>query len=704
MFRSEEMTHFSLYLPADTAKACVAEMGTLSLIHFRNINNSKSFEKTFAQDIKQVEEVLRKIRWMEKHLDVQIEDSDFTNLKISEVESKVNDVEQRMLALVQSRDTMESQMISKTQHIHVIEHFGQLTSNERYSMISSNESDVGTKVIAGVISREKMSALERILWKTLRGNLYMSTADIDITTEKEIQHKCVFVFYAHGSIMEAKISKICASLGSQLYNIELESSKRYVQLEQLNSQLKDIQQVLATAKQSLMTETSRLAGQLPQWKTSVLMELKIYETLNQMNTDGKSFIAEGWCPTISLNSIQRVLRSVSEQNGSSVTPILTEQPTTLEPPTFHKTNKFTKCFQEIIDAYGMAKYQEVNPGLFTIISFPFLFAVMFGDFGHGIIGTCLAAYLIYKEKQLAPMARKSEMFNMLFAGRYIMLLMFLFSIFTGLIYNDAFSKTVYFSESKFFSESVDGDHKILPRIDYYYPFGIDHLWNMSENKLLFLNSYKMKMSVIMGVTHMSLGIFLTIFNYIHFKHASAIILEFVPQIIFLHSIFGYLVIMIFAKWNTQWLDQDGNLLGEPPALLNMLIFMFLSPGNLDGKPFYDGQAVVQTILVLVALICVPWMLLGKPYMMRREHNKRIGEGYGVVPSRSNSIDADSPVSPKLEKLETQPIEDHEQGEKFDFSEVMIQQVIHTIEFCLGAVSNTASYLRLWALSLAHART
>jgi V-type H+-transporting ATPase subunit a len=70
------------------------------------------------------------------------------------------------------------------------------------------------------------------------------------------------------------------------------------------------------------------------------------------------------------------------------------------PPTFNRTNKFTEGYQALMDSYGVGKYQEVNPGLFAVITFPFLFAVMFGDIGHGFIVAMSALFMIIFEKRM----------------------------------------------------------------------------------------------------------------------------------------------------------------------------------------------------------------------------------------------------------------------------------------------------------------
>ena len=51
--------------------------------------------------------------------------------------------------------------------------------------------------------------------------------------------------------------------------------------------------------------------------------------------------------------------------------------------------------QEFVDTYGVPRYKEANPALFTAASFPFLYGIMYGDIGHGTVIFFLGLYLIF---------------------------------------------------------------------------------------------------------------------------------------------------------------------------------------------------------------------------------------------------------------------------------------------------------------------
>ena len=366
--------------------------------------------------------------------------------------------------------------------------------------------------VAGVIPRERIAAFERILWRTLRGNLYMNQSEIpepiiDPTNNAET-YKNVFVIFAHGKDIIAKIRKISESLGADLYSVDENSDLRQDQIHEVNTRLGDLSNVLRNTEQTLNAELTMIARSLAAWLVIVKKEKGVYHTLNRCSYDQarKTLIAEAWCPTNSLGLIKSTLQDVNDRAGLSVPTIVNQIRTSKTPPTYNKTNRFTACFQMIIDAYGTAKYTEVNPGLPTIVTFPFLFAVMFGDFGHGFIMFAAALGMIYFERALSK-GKLNELIQMAFTGRYIALMMGLYSMYTGLIYNDAFSKSLELLPSmwEWPQDFKEGESIEATRRDgQTYAFGLDWGWHKADNNLLFTNSYKMKLSILMGWCHVSL--------------------------------------------------------------------------------------------------------------------------------------------------------------------------------------------------------
>jgi len=75
-------------------------------------------------------------------------------------------------------------------------------------------------------------------------------------------------------------------------------------------------------------------------------------------------------------------------------------------------------------------------------------------------------------------------------------------MYTGLIYNDIFSKSLHLFNSGWDWPEQHGNETIQAiNNGHVYAFGLDPGWHGAENGLVYTNSYKMKMSIVLGVIH-----------------------------------------------------------------------------------------------------------------------------------------------------------------------------------------------------------
>ncbi|KAJ9438514.1 putative V-type proton ATPase 116 kDa subunit a [Diplonema papillatum] len=612
---------------------------------------------------------------------------------------------------------------------------------------------------------------DRLLYRVTKGHAVLKTDSV-----KDLDDKTVFRILYSSFEMQSRILKLIQSNGSTIYLVRPLSSYSGNSEPRLDgihvlpsspSAFGELQRKVyddTSEREKLIHSTSSQVTELltslarvhRERRHYVVKEKALFHCLNMMKIDkGASFAtAVAWIPSRFVPKVRAVVEAQHLCGLGKETLDVTEADV---PPTYFETNDFTGTFQGIIDSYGVPRYREINPVAFTIVTFPWLFGLMYGDVGHGLMIVLGSVVMIYNQQTMKSM-NLNEIVDMIFGARWLLLLMGLFATYIGLLYNDTFAMMFEYSESRFLfpdgwteagagkdtcfyqggsstgllpllcapcsiNELVmvtmgDGSQRCTCPFAYVLPsalmaseyscpnfvngtgplastnfmapsngptpFGMDAAWHEADNKLTFMNSFKMKNAVIVGVLQMSLGLFLSLGNHLHFGDWKRIYFGFIPECMFLFCTFGYMCVMLIAKWLTPWPNTS-----IAPNVLESMTNFFLSPGHYNlysdekcaagdcsGYVYlYSAQMEVQVVLIIIAFAAVPLMLIPIPVLKGRE-NARIEKRAMMM--------GEEPVG------------------LVDMQEVWIKQVIHTIEFVLGCVSNTASYLRLWALSLAHA--
>uniref|UniRef100_A0A8D3E9W5 V-type proton ATPase subunit a n=1 Tax=Scophthalmus maximus TaxID=52904 RepID=A0A8D3E9W5_SCOMX len=720
MFRSEEVCLVQLFLQSGSAYNCVSELGELGLVEFRDLNpNVNAFQRKFVGEVRRCEDLEKTFTFLEQEINRSMSPSLQGPLpppcptplapqprELITIEEECERLARELKEVSRNRDSLRAQLTQLCQYRGVLTRTHSLTASQTpFPEIYLNKFHTGfcllfvykvlfvvllvfpfffsCSFVAGVVHPWKVPSFERLLWRACRGYIIVDFREM----EDRLEHPDT------GEMVQWTVFLI-SFWGDQIGQKVLSQTEAF------------LQQLLMQA-----------VAVLPQWKVRVQKCKAIQMVLNlcSPSVTDKCLIAEAWCPVTKLPELQSALREGGRKSGSGVDSFYNRLPSSAPPPTLFPLNSFTSGFQNIVDAYGVASYREVNPAVYTIITFPFLFAVMFGDVGHGLLMTLAALWMVLEEKDPKLRNNNNEIWRMMFGGRYLILLMGLFSVYTGAIYNECFSRglstfssawhvgpmfenNIWNSSVLAGSEYLSMDPVVSGVFTSPYPFGIDPIWGMSNNKLSFLNSYKMKMSVIIGIIHMTFGVCLSFFNYLVF-------FVLIPELFFIVSLFGYLVFMVVFKWIAYTPAQSK----IAPSILIHFIDMFLFSDNPDNPPLYGGQvykscswspfplhvqSVVQKVLVVLALCSVPVLLVGKPtyeYITFKRRRRQVVNRRPLV-ADSGSINTQQGV-----------VEGGADEEEFDAADVFIHQAIHTIEYCLGCISNTASYLRLWALSLAHAQ-
>ncbi|GFP95677.1 v-type proton ATPase subunit a1 [Phtheirospermum japonicum] len=398
LMRSEKMMFAQLIIPVESAHRAVSYLGQLGLLQFRDLNDDKSpFQRTFVNQVRLADHEHELIEMNANSEKLQQTYNELLEFKM--VLQKAGDF------LVPGGSHSAAQETELDENVYTNNDYTDAASLLEQELQPGSSDQSGVKFISGIICKSKVLRFERMLFRTTRGNMLFNQAPADDQivdpASNEMVEKIVFVVFFSGEQARKKILKICEAFGASCYPVPEDTTKRRQITREVLSRLSELETTLEAGLRHRDTALTSVGFQLMKWTNMVRSEKAIYDTLNMLNFDvtKKCLVGEGWCPVFAKPKIQEALQRATFDSNSQVGIIFHVMDSVELPPTYFRTNQLTNAYQEIVDAYGVAKYQEANPAVYTIVTFPFLFAVMFGDWGHGICLLLGALFLIAREKR-----------------------------------------------------------------------------------------------------------------------------------------------------------------------------------------------------------------------------------------------------------------------------------------------------------------
>ncbi|EIJ87694.1 V-type H+-transporting ATPase subunit a [Nematocida parisii] len=641
MFRSEDVSMVRLYISPDIARNALEELGQRDILHIVS-QNTNLLNKT--DHCLEMEKILARIAFLTQKLNENkvtlIKGTNIPplNTTIEALSASIEKHYYRVAQLAQiMKDTGEA--VEKMEEDVIVLQDMQRISTEGFKDLefeTGKMENVGLEYVAGVISKDQIFTLEKFLWKSLHGNLCFVSVEMVTPT------KMGFICFTHGEKAIERVRNICTKINARIIRYESQATERKEgDLLNVSENLSQLTKLHKINTEAFYTEIKNISREIVIWKYYIIREIEIETALSklQMNKDNSYLTGEGFILKRNEERFGKLIKKIGEVHGDAAAEIIAIPEGTML-PTHFDTNPITQCFQDLTNVYSMPMYKEINPTIFSVSTFPFLFGVMFGDVGHGLIFIGMGFYFLRKQK----VTDLPDLVEILYNARYLFIFMGLWAVYFGFLYGD-FMGCSFGSQLSGYTES--GVRKGLCL------FGIDYTWHHAENSSVFVNSLKMKMSIVFGFFHITLGMVLGAINAVYNKNMITLLGVIIPQFIIFFGLIGYMVFLIIFKWCTGYSTW--------PGIISVIIDMasFKTPET----PIYPGQGLIQTLIMVVVLASFPVMLLAEPVYRT--------------------------ITKKMHKNSS-------------LSDVWLHSLIEGIEFTMGLISNISSYLRLWAVSLAHA--